>query len=54
MRIFVARVWRSVFLAMLLGAALVPLAPDTGAVFAETQFSHRIDVAHQLVSGLTR
>ena len=49
MRISGARVWRSVFLAFLLGAALVPLAPDTGAVVAETQFSHRIDVAHQIV-----
>ncbi len=54
MRIFVARVWRSVFLAFLIGAALVPLAPDTGSVVAETQFSHRIDVAHRIVGELPR
>jgi len=54
MQFFATRVWRSVFLAMLLGAALVPLAPDTGAVVAETQFSHRIDVAHQIVGELPR
>jgi hypothetical protein len=54
MQIFTTRIWRSVFLAFLLGAALVPLAPDTGAVVAETQFSHRIDVAHHIVGELAR
>ena len=48
------RVWRKLFIALLLGTALVPFAPDTGAVVAETQFSHRIDTAHQIVGALFR
>jgi hypothetical protein len=54
MQFFVARASRNLILALLLGAALVPFAPDTGAVVAETQYSHRIDVAHQIVGGLSR
>jgi hypothetical protein len=50
----IARAWRNLILALLLGAALVPFAPDTGTVVAETQFSYRIDTAHQLVGGLSR
>lgn len=50
----VGRVWRNLILALLLGAALVPFAPDTGIVVAETQFSHRIDTAHQLVGDLSK
>jgi len=49
MQIFGARVWRNLMLALLLGAALVPFAPDTGSVVADTQFSHRIDNAHKIV-----
>ena len=40
MQIFAARAWRNLIFALLLGVALVPFAPDTGAVVAETQFSH--------------
>lgn len=50
----VARVWRNLILALLLGAALVPFAPDTGTVVADTQFSHRIDTAHSLVGGISQ
>jgi hypothetical protein len=46
----VARVWRNLILALLLGAALVPFAPDAGTVSADTAFSHRIDTAHRLVA----
>jgi hypothetical protein len=45
-----ARRWvRHLILALAFGAALVPFAPDTGSVIAETQFTHRIDLAHQIV-----
>ena len=50
MQIVGARLWRNLVLALILGAALVPLAPDTGSVVAETQFSHRIDTAHDVVN----
>lgn len=47
----VTRVWRNLILALLLGFALVPFAPDAGTVNADTQFSHRIDTAHRIVAG---
>jgi hypothetical protein len=46
----IGRASRNLILALLLGVALVPFAPDTGKVVADTQFSHRIDTAHQLVA----
>lgn len=49
----VGRAWRNLILALLLGAALVPFAPDAGTVSAETQVSHRIDTAHRIVAGLS-
>jgi hypothetical protein len=54
MPLSVVRASRNLILALLLGIALVPFAPDTGTVVADTQFSHRIDTAHQLVGGLAR
>lgn len=48
------RLWRNLAVAAFLGIALVPFAPDTGKVVAETQFSHRIDVAHRIVGDLFR
>jgi hypothetical protein len=53
MTLAVGRAWRNLILALLLGAALVPFAPDTGTVSADTQFSHRIDTAHRIVAGLS-
>ncbi len=54
MRLKGSRLLRQFVTALILGAVLVPLAPDTGAVVAETQFSHRIETAHKIVSGLAR
>ncbi|BCJ89501.1 hypothetical protein IZ6_02360 [Terrihabitans soli] len=53
MTFVVTRAWRNLILALLLGAALVPFAPDTGTVNADTQYSHRIDTAHRVVGGLS-
>jgi hypothetical protein len=47
------RVGRNLILALLLGVALVPFAPDAGTVSAETQVSHRIETAHRIVAGLS-
>jgi len=43
---------RRLILALVLGATLVPLAPDTGAVVAKQQItaSERIDIAHTIAS----
>jgi hypothetical protein len=52
MQILFARAWRNLILALLLGVILVPFAPDTGSVSADTQFSHRIETAHKIVGTL--
>ncbi len=48
MRIVSVRLPRGFVFALLLGAALAPLSPDTGSVVAEPRIPHRIDTAHDL------
>lgn len=48
MRFVPVRMTRGFIFALLLGAALAPLSPDTGSVVAETRIPHRIDTAHDL------
>lgn len=45
-----SRLLRNLILALLLGAALVPLAPDTSKVAAETQHASRISTAHAIAA----
>ena len=52
MQIMFTGATRRLILALVLGATLVPLAPNTGAVVAKQQITaaERIDIAHDLVS----